>query len=462
MFKKSSSTVNGITEGVIWQQILLYFFPILLGTFFQQMYNTVDAVIVGKFVGTEALAAVGGSAGTLMNLLIGFFVGLSSGATVIIAQFYGSGDRHKVSDAVHTAFALSLVGGVIMMLVGIPLSRTALRWVGTPEDILNLSATYMHISFAGVIPSLVYNIGSGILRAVGDSRRPLYFLIICCVANIVLDLVFVVGFRMGVAGVAIATALAQTISAALVIITLVRSEASFQLHIRRIRFYGNILGNIVKIGLPAGLQSVMYSISNILLQSAINAFGTIAIAANSACGKLDGIMWMVMGAFGVTTTTFVGQNFGAQKFDRMRKVVRTSLLMTAIGTVTLEILLFVFAEPALSLFTSDVDVLKEGVHILRFLAPCYVLYMSIEILAGTLRGTGDSVVPLIFTACGVCLIRVLWVVFGSPYFTDVNHVLFSYPLTWAITSTLFIVYYLRGKWLARRKLAMGFSLEESK
>lgn len=460
--KRRNSTVNGITEGVIWQQILLYFFPILLGTFFQQMYNTVDAVIVGKFVGTEALAAVGGPAGTLVNLLIGFFVGLSSGATVIIAQFYGSGDRKHVSDAVHTAFALSLIGGVIMMLVGIPLSRTALRLVSTPEDILDLSATYMYITFIGVIPSLIYNIGSGILRAVGDSRRPLFFLIICCVANIVLDVLFVVGFELGVAGVAIATALAQTISAVLVIITLMRSETSFQLHLKKIGFYGNILGNIIKIGLPAGLQSVMYSLSNIMLQSAINAFGTIAIAANSACGKLDGIMWMVMGAFGVTTTTFVGQNFGAQKFDRMKKVVRTSFLMVSVTTVALEALLFIFARPALSLFTGDAAVLDMGVHILRFLAPCYVLYMSIEILAGTLRGTGESLAPLLFTACGVCLIRVLWVIFGSPYFTDVNHVLFSYPLTWTITSTLFIIYYLRGRWLDRRKRAMGFSLEESK
>ena len=460
--KLRDPSVNGITEGVIWQQILMYFFPILLGTFFQQMYNTVDAVIVGKFVGTEALAAVGGSAGTLMNLLIGFFVGLSSGATVIIAQFYGSGNHRQVSGAVHTAFALSLVGGLIMMLIGIPLSRTALQWVGTPDDILDLSVTYMHLSFAGVIPSMIYNIGSGILRAVGDSTRPLYFLIICCVANIVLDVIFVVGFELGVAGVAIATALAQLISAALVIITLMRSNGSFQLYIRRIRFYGNILGNIIKIGLPAGLQSVMYSLSNILLQAAINAFGTVAIAANSACGKLDGIMWMVMGAFGVTTTTFVGQNFGAQKFDRMKKIVRTSFVMTAVSTVALEVFLYIFAKPALSLFTGDEAVLLEGVHILRFLAPCYVLYMSIEILAGTLRGTGDSVVPLIFTACGICLVRVLWVIFGSPYFTDVNHVLASYPITWTITSTLFIAYYLKGGWLKRRKKAMGFSLEEPK
>lgn len=454
MHKKAS--VNGITEGVIWQQILLYFFPILLGSFFQYMYNTVDAVIVGKFVGTEALAAVGGPAGTLINLLLGFFSGLSSGGTVIIAQFYGSGDKRKVSNAVHTAIALSVVGGLAMMLIGIPFSRIALSLMNTPDDIIALSASYMRLCFAGILPSLIYNIGTGILRAVGDSKRPLYYLVVCCAANIVFDLLFVVVLGMGVAGVAIATALAQTISAVLIIIRLMRTQDCFRFHLRSIRFYDNILGNIVKIGLPAGLQSVMYSLSYIILQTAVNAFGTTTIAAYTAYGKLDGIALMVMGAFGATATTFVGQNFGAQKFDRMKKVVRWSLLLTAISTVTLSVLLCIFAKPAMHLFSSDAGVIEQGVRITRFLVPGYVLYMGIEVFAGTLRGTGDSFAPMLMTALGVCLIRVPWVLIGAPYFSSIIDVLTCFPITWGVTCALFVGYYLHGGWLRRRKAAMGF------
>jgi len=453
---KNLSAVNGITEGVIWQQILIYFFPILLGSFFQYMYNTVDAVIVGNFVGTEALAAVGGPAGTLINLLLGFFSGLSSGGTVIIAQFYGSGDKTQVSNAVHTAVALSIVGGLVMMAIGIPLSRAALAMMNTPADVIDLSATYMRLCFAGILPSLIYNIGSGILRAVGDSKRPLYFLIVCCFANIVLDLLFVVALDMGVVGVAIATALAQTVSAVLVILTLMRTKDSYRLFLGRIRFYGNILGNIIRIGLPAGLQSVMYSLSYVILQTCVNSFGTTVIAAYTAYGKLDGIALMVMGAFGATATTFVGQNFGARKFDRMRRVVRWSLLLTAIFTISLEILLCVFAEPAMRLFSSDAAVIAEGVRITRFLVPGYVLYMGIEVFAGALRGSGDSLAPMLMTALGVCLIRVPWVLIGAPYFENILHVLTCFPITWGITTAMFLIYYLKGSWLKSRKKAMGF------
>ena len=327
MARRGNGAVNSITEGNIWQQVLLYFFPILLGTFFQQMYNTVDAVIVGQFVGTQALAAVGGTVGTLINLLVGFFVGLSSGATVIIAQYWGSGDGNGVSKAVHTGIALSLAGGAVLTVVGLLFSRMALGWVSTPADVIDLATVYMRIYFVGTIPSLIYNIGSSILRAVGDSKRPLYFLIICCVVNILLDLFFVVALKMGVTGVAIATILSQTVSAVLVVVTLMRSETSFRLYPKKIAFERGLLGQIVRIGLPAGLQSVMYSLSNTVLQAAINGFGTTVIAAYTAFGKLDGLFWMVIGAFGVTVTTFVGQNFGAQKFDRMRKSVRVCMTL---------------------------------------------------------------------------------------------------------------------------------------
>lgn len=309
--------INQITEGSITKQLLLFFFPILLGTFFQQLYNTVDAVIVGQFVGKEALAAVGGTTGIIINLLVGFFVGLSSGATVIISQYYGAARPKETHDSVHTAIGLGIVGGFGFMVIGLILSPILLKAMGTPDDIMDYALSYIRIYFGGMIANVLYNIGSGILRAIGDSKRPLYFLIIGTLLNVVLDLFFVVVLDLEVIGVGIATVLSQVISAILVIITLMRSQQMYQLTLRDIRLDGKLLLNIIQIGLPAGLQSVMYSLSNLFIQSSINSFGTDTIAAWSAYGKIDGLFWMIMGAFGVSITTFAGQNFGAQKYSRI-------------------------------------------------------------------------------------------------------------------------------------------------
>lgn len=459
MRKREIAAVNGITEGVIWKQLLYFFFPILLGTFFQQMYNTVDAVVVGQYVGTEALAAVGGTAGTLINLLVGFFVGLSSGATVIIAQFWGSGDKDRVSKTVHTGIAMSIAGGAILMVIGVVFAPTILGWMNTPEDVIDLSAIYVRIYCSGMIPSLIYNVGSSILRAVGDAKRPLYFLIVCCLANIVLDLFFVLVLDMGVAGVGIATVLSQVISAVLVIVTLLRSETAIRLFPKKIAITGWLLKDIVRIGLPAGFQSVLYSLSNIVVQTAVNAFGTTVIAAYTAYGKMDGLFWMIIGAFGVSITTFVGQNFGAQKFDRMHRSVRVCLGMAFIATILLEVIFLAGGEFILGLFSRDPAVIAEGVDITWHIAPTFVLYVCIEILSGALRGTGDSLVPMIMTCVGVCLLRVVWILAVAPHFNTVAWTLYSYPVSWGVTSVLFIVYYLQGGWLKRRKKAMGFAVE---
>lgn len=269
-------------EGVIWKQLLLFFFPILLGTFFQQLYNTADAIIVGKFVGKEALAAVGGATGNLINLLVGFFVGLSSGASVIISQYYGARKNAEVSASVHTAAALALAGGLLMTVLSYFLLPGFLVTMGTPVEILDQASTYTRIISLGMLPSLIYNIGSGILRAIGDSRRPLYFLIACCLFNIVADVLLVVGANMGVAGAALATILSQLLSAVLVIVTLCRTQQSYQLRPREIRFHGTILQRILQIGFPAGLQSVLYSVSNIIIQASMNVFGTDVLAAWTA------------------------------------------------------------------------------------------------------------------------------------------------------------------------------------
>lgn len=440
---------NQITEGVIWKQLLFFFFPILFGTFFQQLYNTTDAVIVGKFVGKEALAAVGGPAATLINLLIGFFTGLSSGATVIISQYYGAKKQDDVRKTVHTAIALSIAGGAVIMALGLLFSGTALRAMNTPDDILSLSVMYMRLYFLGVIPSLIYNMGSGILRAVGDSKRPLYFLIMSCIANIVLDILFVKILQMGVAGVAIATALSQVFSALMVVTALMKTEDSYKLYLKEIRLSPVFLHNIIRIGLPAGIQSTMYSLSNLIVQASINSFGTDTIAAWTAYGKVDGIFWMIMGAYGVAITTFAGQNFGAGKYDRIKKSVRICLGMAAFTSILLSVIVLAGGRIFFGLFTNDPNVVSIGLGMMWVISPSYVTYICIEILGGTTRGCGDAIPPMLITAVGVCVLRVTWVLAAVPLRPEVSTVAFSYPLTWTVTSLFFIVYYLKGNWLKR-------------
>lgn len=440
---------NQITEGVIWKQLLFFFFPILFGTFFQQLYNTTDAVIVGKFVGKEALAAVGGPAATLINLLIGFFTGLSSGATVIISQFYGAKKEEDVKNTVHTAMALSIAGGAVIMALGLLFSGAALRAMNTPEDILKMSASYMRVYFLGVIPSLLYNMGSGILRAVGDSKRPLYFLILSCITNIILDFLFVTGLKMGVVGVAVATTLSQVISALMVCAALMRTEDSYKMYIKEIRFSPILLHSIIRIGLPAGIQSTMYSLSNLIIQSSVNSFGTDTIAAWTAYGKIDGIFWMIMGAYGVSITTFAGQNFGAGKYDRIKKSVRICLGMAAFTSFLLSFIVLTGGRTFFRLFTDDPQVVSIGLGMMRVIAPSYVTFICIEILGGTTRGCGDAVFPTVMTGIGICALRVVWTWAVVPLRPEVSTVAFSYPLTWTVTSVFFIAYYLKGNWLKR-------------
>ena len=451
---------NGITEGVIWKQLLAFFFPIVLGTFFQQLYNTVDAVIVGNFVGKEALAAVGGATGTLINLLVGFFVGVSSGATVVISQFYGAKRVQETSNAVHTAAALSIAGGIIMTIIGMAASPFALMAMGTPEDIMGFSVTYIEIYFGGVIFSLIYNIGSGILRAVGDSKRPLYYLIVCCIVNLVLDLLFVAVFHWGVAGAAIATVFSQVVSAVLIILSLMRTREIYRLIIREIRFDLHILKEMIRIGLPAGMQSVMYSASNIIIQSSINALGTNTVAAWTAYGKIDGIFWMIMGAFGVSITTFAGQNFGAGKIDRVHRSVRVCLVIAFLTAGIMSLIMLFAGQYVFMLFTPDQDVVEIGMRAMRLVSPFYFTYVCIEVLAGAVRSAGDALIPMIMTCIGVCVLRVIWIFVAVPISPTLETIVVSYPITWAATSLLFVIYYLQGGWLRRCKKKAGVSEEK--
>lgn len=441
---------NPITEGVIWKQLLVFFFPILLGTFFQQLYNTADAIIVGRFVGKEALAAVGGATGTIINVIVNLFVGISSGATVVVAQQCGAGNPAGMRRAVHTSAALAVFGGAALTAIGFALAKPALGAMGTPADVMDFATTYLRIYFLGVIPSFIYNIGSGILRAVGDTKRPLYFLITACLLNIVLDLVFVAGLRLGVTGVALGTILSQLVSAVLTALSLMHTTRAYRLIPSEIRFHKNALKSILLVGIPAGLQSNMYAISNLLIQAGINSFGTDAVAAWTAFGKVDGFFWMVCGAYGIAITTFVGQNYGAGRIDRVKKSVRVCMGMTCATAVLMSALIYAFATPLLGIFTSDGAVLRYGLEMVRYMTPYYVTFVGIEILSGAIRGCGDAVKPMIITGTGVCLLRVVWLLALLPLRHELSTILVSYPVSWVLTTVLFLIYYKRGRFLQPR------------
>lgn len=438
---------NKITEGVIWKQLLLFFFPLLFGTFFQQLYNTVDAVIVGRYVGKEALAAVGGAAAMIINLFVGFFVGISAGATVIISQFFGGGRMREVKDAIHTSIALAVAAGALIMAAGLIWSPQALVWMDTPQETMRESVLYIRIYFLGMIGNLIYNMGAGILRAMGDSRRPLYFLIASCVVNVVLDIFFVIVLEMGVEGVAIATILSQVFSAVLVCLALSRLDGEYRLELKGIRFHGWVLKRIIAIGLPAGFQSLMYSVSNVIIQVDVNNFGTSTVAAWTAYSKVDALFWMVVSAFGISVTTFVGQNYGAGLYKRVRSGVRQCLLVTAIFTILISAALYPSGGMLLKLFSKDAEVIEIGIMMIHFMVPTYISYICIEIYSGALRGMGSAFIPTLITGGGICVLRVVWLFLAVPRWPHLKTVMLSYPITWVTTSLLFIVYY---QWYMRK------------
>ena len=443
---------NRITEGSIFGQLLLFFFPILFGTFFQQLYNTADAMVVGRFVGKQALAAVGGSTSTLINLLVGFFVGLSSGATVVISQFYGARKADKVHWAVHTSIAFSVIGGIIFMIVGLVGSPWALETMKTPEDVMGHAVVYIRIYFLGIIVNLVYNMGAGILRAVGDSRRPLYFLIASCFTNIILDVLLVAVLRMGVAGAALATITSQLLSAVLVVRALMKTDDMYKLEWKKVRIDQRMLQRIVRIGIPAGMQSVMYNISNVIIQAGVNTLGTDNVTAWATYGKVDGLYWMMINALGISATTFVGQNFGAGRLDRVRKGAGACMVIGVVLTASVGVVLYNGGHLLVELFTTDRQVQAISMDLLHFMVPTFITYIAIEILSGTLRGVGDAWMPLVITGIGVCAVRVLWIMLVLPHYHTIIGAAFCYPLTWSLTTVAFVIYYYFFSSLRRWKL----------
>ncbi len=441
-----------LTRGPIHRRLLQFFFPILLGVFFQQLYNTVDALVVGNLVGKEALAAVGGSASQVVNLLVGFFLGLSSGATVLIAQYYGGRQYGELKSALHTTVVFSVLGGAVLMAAGILAAKPALELMGTPEDTMTYSIQYVKVIFLGVIPSLLYNMGSGVLRAVGDSRRPLLYLIVCCLTNTVLDLLFVAVLKLEVLGVAVATALSQCVSAVLVLSALHRLDPRYRLTLRDLKMRVSDLRGILRIGLPAALQSSSYNISNLLLLTAVNALGTDTVAGWTATGKADSIFWMLMGALGTTVLTFTGQNVGAGKLDRAKKGVRLCLFAGEITAAVIITLLLLFGRGILAFFNQDRNVIDIGYVVLTYCVPGYIMWVINEVLAGTLRGAGDAFWPMVINLAGICGLRLIWLYTAVPLHHTAGMISLSYPITWTVTGIAFLIYYKAGRWQKRLSL----------
>lgn len=438
--KIADTKTNGILEGVIWKQILLFFFPILIGTFFQQLYNTIDAVVVGRFAGKEALSCVGGSASLLINLIVGFFTGLTAGASVIISQFYGAKDSKKLDQALHTSYGFGIAGGIVLSIVGVLIAPAILEWMNTPEELMHQSVVYVRIYFTGLIFVFLYNMGASILRAIGDSKRPLYFLIICSIVNIILDLLFVLCFQMGVVGVAIATLISQAISTVLVTIALMRYTEGMQLRLRSITINKEVLEKILIIGLPTGIQSSMYGISNMIIQTALNSYGVDTVAAWAAYGKLDCLFWMINSSFGIAVTTFAGQNFGAGKMKRVHKGTRVCMGMASAVAVFMSIIMVNYGAVLMRIFTTDSSVIEIGMRCIRIISPTYILFVFIEMFSGALRAEGYTLVTTIISIVGICVFRIIWIFYIVPQGT-LEQIALCYPISWVICAIAISVYY---------------------
>jgi len=446
----SDNNRNDLTQGVIWKKLTAFFFPILLGLLFQQLYSTVDAIIVGHYIGASALAAVGGSATIIVNLIIGFFYGVMAGASVIAAQEFGARNEKALSSTLHTALCLVLIIGGIVTLLGCIFTPQMLRLTKNPEDIMDASVTYLRIFFIGSVPMLAFNLSQGVLHAVGDARRPLIFLAVSCVTNIVLDYIFVAKLSWGIAGAAWASVIAIFLSAFLGLKCFFTTDDIYRVSLDRLKINPRDMKRILRIGIPGGIQGSMYSISNLVIQAALNGFGTAVVAAWAATGKLDGFFWVTSNAIGAAICAFVGQCYGAGLIDRMKKAVRFAAVASGVISVSFSLVLMAIARPAYGIFLEDEQVIELAIQIMGYFVPWYVTWEVIEVLSGVLRGVGDTFWPMMFTMLGCCLVRVVWVYTVLPVYNSVATLGYLYPITWLITGAAFLIYYFRGGWKNRR------------
>ena len=430
---------NNLTEGKIWKVMLRFVLPIFLGTLFQSLYNTIDAIIVGRFAGKEALAAIE-SVLNFHRLPVSFFVGLSSGATIIISQYFGANKKDEVSKASHTAILFAIVGGLLLSVLSCILSPFFIRLIKVPKEIFYQAQAYTIICFSGIMVSMIYNIGSGILRALGNSKTPFYILIVSNILNIILDLILVVVFNLGVIGVGMATLIAQIASAILIFIILLRTKLDCKIYINKIRFYKKYLKEIFRLGLPIGVQSVLYPISNTIIQSSINTFGVNSIAAWAISGKLDFLIWTVSDAFSVAISTFVAQNYGAKKHQRARDGIKIALSMSMVAIFVISFILYFYNKPLAYFLIKDKNIVDLTSEVIHLIAPLYFMYVIGDVLSGAIKGTGNTLHPMVINIFGICICRILWIFLIVPLNPTFFMVLYGFIVSWIITALMYIVY----------------------
>ncbi len=428
-------------NGPIFSKIIIFAFPLMASGILQLLFNAADIIVVGRFAGSESLAAVG-STSSLINLLTNVFIGLSVGANVLVARFYGSRSRKDLEETVHTSMLVAVMGGVILVVVGLSLASPLLTLMGTPEDVLPLSVLYMRIFFVGMPATLLYNFGSAVLRAVGDTRRPLYFLLTAGVINVGLNLIFVIEFSMGVAGVALATVISQCISAFLIVRCLMKSETEYRLCLKKLRLVKDKVRSIVSIGLPAGLQGAIFSISNVLIQSSVNSFGSVAMAGNTAAANIEGFVYTGMNSLYQTALSFVSQNFGAKNYKRMTKIQIYCLGMVAVLGLIMGNGAVFFGRQLLGIYSSDQTVIQYGLNRLLIISTPYWICGMMDVMVGGLRGMGCSVIPMIVSLTGACALRVVWIYTVFAMNRTLKVLYFSYPVSWAVTLLAHVITYI--------------------
>ena len=428
-------------HGPLLGKILLFTLPLMASSILQLLFNAADIIVVGRYAGSDALAAVG-STGALINLLTNMFIGFSVGANVLVARYYGAGKPDEVSETVHTSVMLSIIGGVLLAVIGIIFASPLLELMGTPENVLPLAALYVRIYFAGMPVILLYNYGSAILRAIGDTKRPLYYLAIAGVLNIILNLILVIVFEMSVAGVALATIISQTLSAVLVIRCLMHIEGGCHLDLHQLKIHTNKLWKILQLGLPAGLQSSIFSLSNVLIQSSVNSFGAIAMAGNSAAANIEGFTYVAMNSFYQAAITFVSQNMGAMEFRRIRKIAWQCLACVTVTGALLGNLSFFFGHQLLGIYSDEAEVIRYGIYRLEVIGTTYFLCGIMDVCVGCLRGIGYSFLPMVVSLLGACGFRILWIFTVFKGHHDLHTLYISYPISWAITASVHMICFL--------------------
>lgn len=442
MSSKTKQYEMDMCSGPILRKMLMFALPLMLSSILQLLFNAADIVVVGKFAGDNSLAAVGSNT-ALINLLTNLFIGLSIGANVVAARHYGAKAWDDLRRTVHTAMLLSMLSGALLLVLGVIGAEQMLIWMQTPEEVLPLATVYLRIYFLGMISTMVYNFGSALLRAVGDTKRPLYFLLCAGVINVILNLLFVIGFQMDVMGVAIATVISETVSALLVLRCLVKEKGGIHLELRAMRIDRKKMLQILRIGLPAGFQGVVFALSNVVIQSSVNIFGNIVVAGNSAAANLEGFVYMAMNAFYQTTLSFVSQNYGAGEQKRINRIVLLGEACVIVTGTLLGNMVVFFGNDLLQIYSNNPEVIAAGMVRLHYISMIYALCGIMDVMVGALRGIGYSIMPMIVSIVGVCVLRLIWLatVFQIPEFHKIETVYLSYPVTWILTSLVYIVFF---------------------